>query len=91
MTEKNLDLLNEEIVLNLAKKYNKTPGQIILNWYLNMGVIPIPGTSNPKRMKENLGAADFKLNEDDIKSLSSFTKQYRFCKSEAYIGIDVFV
>jgi len=91
MTEKNLDLLNEEIVLNLAKKYNKTPGQIILNWHLNMGVIPIPGTSNPKRMKENLGAADFKLNEDDIKSLSSFTKQYRFCKSEAYIGIDVFV
>ena len=91
MTEKKLDLLNEEIVLNLAKKYNKTPGQIILNWHINKGVIPIPGTSNPNRMKENLGSCDFNLSEEDIQSLSSFDdKQFRFCSSITYIGIDVF-
>ena len=90
MTENNIDLLNEEIILNLAKKYNKTPGQVILNWHLNIGVIPIPDTSNPQRMKENLGAADFKMEEEVIKSLSSFNKQMRFCKAEYYIGIDVF-
>ena len=50
--EKNLDLFNEKVVLELAKKYNKTPGQIILNWHIQVGVVPIPGTKNPNRMKE---------------------------------------
>ena len=60
MNERGLDLLNESIVKSLAEKYGKTPGQIILNWQVQIGVIPIPGTSNPQRMKENLGSIDFK-------------------------------
>ena len=42
MKAKNFDLLNEDIVKNLSKKYGKTPGQIILNWHIHLGVIPIP-------------------------------------------------
>ena len=61
--DNNLDLLNEEIIVNLSKKYNKTVGQIILNWHLHLGLIPIPGTSSNDRMKENLGAFDFKMDE----------------------------
>jgi diketogulonate reductase-like aldo/keto reductase len=91
MEEKNLDLLNEDIVKNLAKKYGKTVGQIILNWHINLGVIPIPGTSNPERMKENLAAADFKMEEKDIEALSSFNeKQFRFCDGFGLYGIDIF-
>ena len=62
--EKKLDLFNEDIVKSLTEKYKKTPAQIILNWHLQVGVIPIPGTSNPNRMKENLGALDFKMEEE---------------------------
>ena len=60
MEERKLDLFNETAVQNLSKKYEKTPGQIILNWEIHKGVIPIPGTSKPERMKENLEAANFK-------------------------------
>ena len=89
--EKNLDLFNEKIVQELAKKYNKTPGQIILNWHIHLGVVPIPGTFNPNRMKENLGALDFNMDEEDVKKLSSFEKkQYRFCDSLPLYGVDIF-
>ncbi len=91
MTEKGLDLLNEEVVKNLAKKYGKTVGQILLNWHIHLGVIPIPGTSNTERMKENLAAADFKMDEKDIEALCSFNeKQHRFCDGLGIYGIDIF-
>ena len=87
------DLFNEEIVVNLAKKYGKTVGQIILNWHLHTGDIPIPSSSNPNRMKENLGAADFKMDESDYKEMNSFEekgKQLRFCSGFGIYGIDIF-
>ena len=91
--EQKFDLFKEEIMLNLAKKYEKTVGQIILNWHLHTGDIPIPSSSNPNRMKENLGAADFKMDENDYKEIDSFKekgKQLRFCNSFGIYGIDVF-
>ena len=91
MIEKGMDLLNEEVVKNLAKKYGKTVGQILLNWHIHLGVIPIPGTSNTERMKENLVAADFKMDEKDIEALCSFNeKQHRFCDGFGIYGIDIF-
>lgn len=91
MADRKLDLLNEDIVKELSKKYGKTPGQIVLNWHIHLGLIPIPGTSNIKRMKENLVAADFKMEEKDIELLSSFNnKQFRFCDGVNIYGIDIF-
>ena len=75
----------------MAEKYKKTPAQIILNWHLQVGVIPIPGTTNPNRMKENLGALDFTMKEEEYKKLSSFDeKQHRFCFTLPFFGFDIF-
>ena len=90
MNEKKLDLLNEEIVKNLANKYLKTVGQIILNWHVHLGVIPIPGSANPERMKENLAAIDFKMKDKDYDLISSLNKQFRFCDGIGIYGIDIF-
>ena len=90
MKEKKLDLLNEEIIKNLAEKYGKTVGQIILNWHVNLGVIPIPGSANTERMKENLSAIDFKMEDKDYELISSLDKQFRFCDGIGIYGIDIF-
>ena len=90
MNEKKLDLLNEEIVKNLANKYGKTVGQVILNWHVHLGVIPIPGSANPERMKENLAAIDFKMEDKDYDLISSLDKQFRFCDGIGIYGIDIF-
>ena len=89
--KKKLDLFNEDIIKELAKKYNRTLGQIIINWHVHLGVIPIPGTSNPNRMKENLNSIEFIMDEDDYNKLCCFEdKQYRFCDSLPLFGIDIF-
>jgi len=93
MEQKKLDLFNETAVQNLSKKYGKTPGQIILNWEIHRGVIPIPGTSRPERMKENLDAENFKMEENEYDTLDHFAeqgKEFRFCDSDKIYGIDIF-
>lgn len=50
----------------LADKYDKTVAQIILRWVLQVGAAVIPGTGNPKHMKENLAIYDYELSEDDM-------------------------
>ena len=54
--EKNRNLLGEPIIIYLSKRYNKTVGQIVLNWSVSREVIPIPMTCKSHRMVENLGS-----------------------------------
>ena len=65
-----IPLLNNEIINNLAKKYNKTPVQIALNWITSQNITIIPKTSNIEHLKENMGVLGWKLGEDDIKMLT---------------------
>ena len=91
--ERKLDLLNEEEITKLAKKYNKSPGQIVLNWEIKRGVIPIPGTSKPERMKENLNSTKFEMEENEYNTLDKYAeigKEFRFADSEPIYGINIF-
>ena len=77
-----LEISDKELFKKIAyivNKYSKTPGQIILNWHLSQGIIAIPGTSNPQRMKENLASAQFDMDENDFQFLS---KRLRTCWPE---------
>ena len=86
------DIFKDELIIKLSKKYDKTPGQIILNWHYCQGTIPIPSTSKLDRMTENLQALDFKMKEEDIQKLSSHFKQMslkKMCGCERFFGINV--
>lgn len=68
-----IPLLNNEIINTLAKKYNKTPVQITLNWITSQNITVIPKTGNIEHLKENMGILGWKLTENDIKMLSQNT------------------
>ena len=83
----------EKIFIDLAKKYKKTEGQIILNWEHSQGVIPIPGTSKTWRMQENLDALKFKMEDKDIEEINNHFLQgrkKRFNVGYKYFGINIF-
>ena len=82
--EKNRNLLGEDIIVELSKKYKKTEGQIVLNWSVSRGVIPIPMTSNIHRMKENLGSTDFIMDRKDLEKIDSLNRNQRFGYSEIW-------
>ena len=45
-------MYEEPIFVELGKKYNKTPVQIILRWHIDYGYIPLPKSCNPQHIKE---------------------------------------
>ena len=86
------DIFQDSYLNKLAKKYNKTPGQIILKWHNLMGCIPIPSTSNKDRFKENLASFDFELEKEDFEELSGHFKQMslkKFCGCKRFFGFNI--
>ena len=63
-----------------------------MHQHIHLGVIPIPGTTNPKRMKENLESESFTMKDEDYNSINALCekKEYRFCDSLGIYGIDIF-
>jgi diketogulonate reductase-like aldo/keto reductase len=56
-----------KLLEELAKKYNKTPIQIAINWLISQkNVVTISKTSNLKHLEENLGAIGWNLDKDDV-------------------------
>lgn len=69
---------NNEVIRDIATKYNKTSAQIILRWQLQAGYIVIPGSSNPDHILENNSIFDFSLNEEDMKNIADINKNQRY-------------
>ncbi len=65
------DLLNAPVLAGIGNKYGKTPGQVVLRWHIQQGLVAIPKTANPQRMKENLDIFDFELDHDDLTKLQT--------------------
>lgn len=62
-------LLDHPAVAALAEKYGKNAGQIILRFEVQEGIITLPKSVNPERIKGNLEIFDFELSESDMESL----------------------
>lgn len=57
-------------LLDVAKKYGKTPALIALNWLLNKeGVIAVVRSHNKNHLAQNLTAFDFQLDPADYEIL----------------------
>lgn len=71
-------LFADPVIVQIAQKHGKSPAQIILRWHLQNGFIAIPGTRNPKYVKENISIFDFELDADDMAKIRGLDKQERF-------------
>ncbi|MGQ8337152.1 aldo/keto reductase [Sunxiuqinia sp. A32] len=58
----------------LAAKYQKSPVQIVLRWDIQKGVVTIPKSVTPERIKSNAEIFDFELSEDDIAKIDNLDK-----------------
>jgi diketogulonate reductase-like aldo/keto reductase len=65
------------LVTQLAQKYGKTPAQIVLNWVVARGMVAIPKSSHPERIKENLESVDFDIEEADLARIDALPQTDR--------------
>lgn len=66
-----------EPINTIAIERGKTPAQIILRWHIQEQHIPLPKTSTPSRMVENIDIFDFELNDTEMQSIRSLDTNHR--------------
>lgn len=82
--------LKDPYVLDLAKKYNKTPAQILLRWGVERNTVVIPKSTKNERIIENSQIFDFKLEKEDIDGMNKLDRNGRIVVLEDVFGINVF-
>lgn len=68
------ELLNDETIMEIAKKHNVSSAQVILRWNLQKGVVVIPGSSNPDHIKENTEIYDFELTDEEMNKINQLDR-----------------
>ena len=68
------ELLNDEVIIDIAKNHNVSAAQVILRWNLQKGVVVIPGSSNPEHIKENTELYDFELTIDEMNRINALDR-----------------
>ncbi|HEY0473522.1 MAG TPA: aldo/keto reductase, partial [Kribbella sp.] len=65
------DLLAHPAIVEVARAHERTPGQIVLRWEVQLDVVPIPKSSDATRQQQNLAVFDFELTDDEMAKLSA--------------------
>ncbi|KAF3704978.1 3-oxo-5-beta-steroid 4-dehydrogenase [Channa argus] len=71
-------LLEDELLVSVGKKYNKTSAQVALRFNVQRGVVVIPKSFNLDRVKENFKIFDFSLTKAEMKAIEGLNKNIRF-------------
>lgn len=71
-----------KVLEKVAKKYNKTPAQVALNWLLMSSpvVVPIPGAKNPDQVISNAEAADWRMSYEDWREIDETSRSLRITR-----------
>ena len=68
-------LLRDPVLADIAAHKGRPLAQIALRWLVQQGnIVPIPRSSNRKRMAENLDIFDFTLTDDEMKKINALAR-----------------
>ena len=64
-------IFTNPILTQIGEKYSKSAAQVVLRWNVQRGVVVIPKSVHRSRMEQNFDIWDFKLTDEEMKSISS--------------------
>ena len=62
--------LGDPTIDDIARRYGKTPAQVILRWHIERGDIVFPKSVTPARIRENIDIFDFELSGEDVEAIT---------------------
>jgi len=80
-------ILQDDKLLAMAKKYNKTVAQICIRFGIQRGLILIPKTTNPARLQENAEVFDFALESGEMDTISAMNQNFRVVELPQNVGV----
>jgi 2,5-diketo-D-gluconate reductase A len=58
-------------VQRVAERTGRTPAQVVLRWHVQLGLVVIPKSSDPRRLAENADIFSFELTSEDLADLAT--------------------
>lgn len=71
------EALNDAAIVAIAKKHGKTTAQVIIRWHLDNGLIVIPKSVTPARIRANFDVFDFQLDAEDLAAIAALDQGKR--------------
>jgi 2,5-diketo-D-gluconate reductase A len=65
------NIFQNEILLSIAAKHNKSVAQVILRWLVQRGIIALAKSTRKERMLENISVFDFELSAEDVAAMAT--------------------
>lgn len=63
-------LLADPVIGRIAARHKRTVAQVIIRWHIDNGLVAIPKSVTPSRIKENFDVFGFKLDADDLAQIA---------------------
>lgn len=76
---------NWPLLVEMSKKYNKTQNQILLNWIVSLGYLPLTKSESIDHIKEHLDSLNFTIEKSDLVKLTNF-RPPNYKKPQVYWG-----
>lgn len=70
-------MLNNETLINIGKKYNKSAAQVVVRWNIQKNVVPLPKSTNKGRINDNINVFDFQLDIEDMNIITQMNQNKR--------------
>ncbi|MCL1842540.1 MAG: aldo/keto reductase [Defluviitaleaceae bacterium] len=70
-------LFANPVLVKIGEKYQKSAAQVILRWNIDLGIVTIPKSVTPARLKANIDIFDFKLTPEEISAINALNKDHR--------------
>jgi len=64
------EVLDDPVMREIADKHSVSPAQVILRWHLQEGLVVIPKSATPERIRANLDVFGFELSEADMERIA---------------------
>jgi 2,5-diketo-D-gluconate reductase A len=66
--------LDSPAIRAIAERVGRTPGQVVLRWHVQNGLVAIPKSANPARMAENAAIFDFALSDEELAEIGALSR-----------------
>ncbi len=70
-------VLEDPAIVEIAAAHGKTPAQVVIRWHLQLGLVVIPKSVTPQRIRENFDVFDFELSPEQMAQIESLDRGER--------------
>jgi 2,5-diketo-D-gluconate reductase A len=70
-------VLDDPAITAIAAAHDKTPGQVVLRWHIQLGNVVFPKSVTPERIRQNIDIFDFELSADEMAAIEALDRGER--------------